>query len=52
VLRNPLIAINPVPRAKTKILTLQIGLAAKEVAAHGEAESPSFKPSKIRFNIT
>jgi hypothetical protein len=39
------------PRAKIKILTLQIGLAAKEVAAHGEADSPSFKASKIRHNI-
>jgi hypothetical protein len=49
--RNPLITINRVPRAKSRILTFQIGLAAKEVAAHGEADSPSFKPSKIRLNI-
>jgi hypothetical protein len=48
---TPLITINRIPCAKIKILTLQTGLAAKEVAAHGEADSPSFKPSKIRLNI-
>jgi hypothetical protein len=29
----------------------KIGLAAKEAAAYGEADSLPFKPSKVRFNI-
>jgi hypothetical protein len=49
LLRNPLRTSNQ--GATIEIHSLQMGLAAKEAAAHGEAASSSFKPSKIRLNI-
>jgi hypothetical protein len=44
---NPLVTTNRISHRDQ----LTNRLAAKEAAAHGEADSPSFKPSKVRFNI-
>ena len=50
MLRNPLITTNR--NATIEIRSLQMGLAAKEAAAHGEADSSSFQSSKMLLNTT
>jgi hypothetical protein len=45
---NPLVTTNRILHQET---SLQNRLAAKEAGAHGEADSLSFKSSKVRFNF-